>query len=72
MVALSAFSARYGWQSPSRRQLALEVGSYTREPVQTQFGWHVIKVEDRQNRQPPHSRSEEQIRSVLFRTPAGP
>ena len=25
----------------------MEVGSYSKEPVQTQFGWHVIKVEDR-------------------------
>ncbi len=26
---------------------ALEVGAYTTEPVKTDFGWHVIKVEDR-------------------------
>ncbi len=26
---------------------ALEVGRYSPEPVQTEFGWHVIKVEDR-------------------------
>ena len=25
----------------------MDVGSYSKEPVQTQFGWHVIKVEDR-------------------------
>ena len=25
----------------------LEVGHYSREPVRTEFGWHVIKVEDR-------------------------
>ena len=25
----------------------MEVGSYSKDPVQTQFGWHVIKVEDR-------------------------
>lgn len=32
---------------------ALGVGEYTKEPVQTQFGWHVIKVEDRRETQPP-------------------
>jgi peptidyl-prolyl cis-trans isomerase C len=26
---------------------ALEVGQYSQEPVRTEFGWHVIKVEDR-------------------------
>ena len=26
---------------------ALEVGAYSRTPVKTDFGWHVIKVEDR-------------------------
>ncbi len=31
----------------------LEVGSYTAEPVQTEFGWHVIKVEDRDTRELP-------------------
>ena len=25
----------------------MDVGSYSKDPVQTQFGWHVIKVEDR-------------------------
>ena len=31
---------------------ALEVGSYSREPVKTGFGWHVIKVEDRRVEKP--------------------
>ncbi len=31
----------------------LEKGKYTTEPVKTQFGWHVIKLEDRRNTQPP-------------------
>ena len=30
----------------------LEPGAVS-EPVETQFGWHVIKLEDRRNRQPP-------------------
>jgi peptidyl-prolyl cis-trans isomerase C len=31
----------------------LEKGSYTREPVQTQFGWHVILLEDTRDSTPP-------------------
>lgn len=29
---------------------ALKVGAYTKKPVKTQFGWHVIKVEDKRKR----------------------
>jgi peptidyl-prolyl cis-trans isomerase C len=32
---------------------ALEPGSYTSDPVQTEFGWHVILVEDKRPRDPP-------------------
>ena len=32
---------------------ALEPGTYSRTPVQTEFGWHVIKVEDRRVADPP-------------------
>lgn len=32
---------------------ALNPGEYTKQPVQTQFGWHVIKVEDRRVTAPP-------------------
>ncbi|ALE04103.1 peptidylprolyl isomerase [Bartonella ancashensis] len=31
----------------------LKVGEYTEEPVESPFGWHIIKVEDRRLRQPP-------------------
>jgi peptidyl-prolyl cis-trans isomerase C len=47
---------------------ALEVGAYTKEPVQSQFGWHVIKLEDKRARQPPaFDQVKEQIRSMLLR-----
>ena len=49
-----------GWFSPdqmvqpfSEAVAGLEDGDYTDEPVQTQFGWHVIKVEDRRVVDPP-------------------
>jgi len=32
---------------------ALEPGSYSGEPVQTEFGWHVILVEDKRVKDPP-------------------
>ena len=32
---------------------SLEPGEISQEPVQTQFGWHVIKVEDRREAEPP-------------------
>ncbi|BCH30545.1 peptidylprolyl isomerase [Mesorhizobium sp. L-8-10] len=47
---------------------ALEVGSYTKEPVQSQFGWHVIKVEDKRAQQPPaFEQVKEQFRSLILR-----
>lgn len=47
---------------------ALEIGAYTKEPVQSQFGWHVIKVEDKRAQQPPaFDQVKEQMRSVVFR-----
>ncbi|KAA6205036.1 MAG: hypothetical protein DU429_04110 [Candidatus Tokpelaia sp.] len=32
---------------------ALKKGEYTKQPVQTQFGWHIIKVLDIRTKQPP-------------------
>ncbi len=32
---------------------AVNVGEYTKAPVKTQFGWHVIKVEDKRKRPEP-------------------
>jgi peptidyl-prolyl cis-trans isomerase C len=47
---------------------ALEPGAYTKEPVQTQFGFHVIKLEDKRAQQPPaFDDVKEQVRSILMR-----
>jgi peptidyl-prolyl cis-trans isomerase C len=45
---------------------ALEPGSYSAEPVQTQFGWHVILVEEtREGAQPPLDEVREQLVAEL-------
>ena len=47
---------------------ALEVGAHSAEPVQTQFGWHVIKIEDKRVQQPPaFEQVADQFRSLLLR-----
>ncbi|WP_136658427.1 peptidylprolyl isomerase [Nitratireductor sp. XY-223] len=46
---------------------ALETGAYTKEPVKTQFGWHIIKVEDKRDTPPPSfEQVADQIRRVLL------
>lgn len=49
-----------GWFAPNQMVkpfadavAALENGNYTKEPVQTQFGWHVILREDSRDAEPP-------------------
>jgi len=45
---------------------ALSKGSYTKAPVQTQFGWHVIKLDDTRKAQPPaFDQVKEQLRGLL-------
>ncbi|HNR22797.1 MAG TPA: peptidylprolyl isomerase [Steroidobacteraceae bacterium] len=49
-----------GWFTPDRMVpqfsaavVALEKGQYTKAPVQTQYGWHVIRLDDVRDVQPP-------------------
>jgi peptidyl-prolyl cis-trans isomerase C len=47
---------------------ALEVGRFSKAPVRTQFGWHVIKVEDRRKaKAPPYETVEDEIKTQLSR-----
>jgi peptidyl-prolyl cis-trans isomerase C len=46
---------------------ALAPGEITTAPVQTQFGWHVIKVLDKRTAEPTFEESEPQLRQDLAR-----
>ncbi len=62
-----------GWSSPANfvqpfaeALMALKKGEYTKTPVQTQFGWHVIKLDDvRDLKAPPFEEVKPQIQQRL-------
>lgn len=65
---LGYFAAGQMVEPFSEAAFALEPGSYTKEPVETQFGWHVIKVEDkREQSSPSFEEMEEQLVDQLSR-----
>jgi peptidyl-prolyl cis-trans isomerase C len=46
----------------------LEKGKFTQEPVQTQYGWHIIKLEDfRSPEAPPFEQVQEQVKGFVQR-----
>jgi len=62
-----------GWFPPNRMVgsfseaiIGMEKGTYSKEPVKTQFGWHVILLEDVRDTTPPSfEQSKERIRAML-------
>jgi peptidyl-prolyl cis-trans isomerase C len=47
---------------------ALEPGQFTQEPVQSEFGWHVIKVEEKRMSEPPaFDEVKEQLKNYVLR-----
>lgn len=64
-----------GWFSPqqmvpefSRAVMALEKGKYTKTPVQSQFGWHVIQHDDnRKGEAPAYDAVKGQLRQLVER-----
>jgi peptidyl-prolyl cis-trans isomerase C len=57
---MAANGGDLGWFAPGQMvqpfaeaAAGLEPGHYSKEPVQTQFGWHVIMLEDRREATPP-------------------
>lgn len=64
-----------GWFGPGqmvpefeKAAFTMEPGAYTKEPVQSQFGWHVILVEDKRAKQPPaYEQVKDQFRQLILR-----
>lgn len=62
-----------GWFSPeamvppfAEAVTQMEKGAYTKQPVQTQFGWHVILLEDIRQLEPPtYAEVEERLSGIL-------
>jgi peptidyl-prolyl cis-trans isomerase C len=65
---LGYFSREEMVQEFADAAFALKKGEYTKAPVKSQFGWHVIKVEDRRTGTPPSfEESREQIADEVAR-----
>jgi peptidyl-prolyl cis-trans isomerase C len=65
---LGYFSAGQMVPEFEKAAAGLQVGQYTKEPVQTQFGFHVIKLEDKRAKQPPaFDQVKDQVKNILIR-----
>ncbi len=63
---LGWFNARQMVPEFSKAVASMEKGSYTKTPVQTKFGWHVIKLEDIRQMDPPKfSEIKNQVRIIM-------
>ncbi|HEY4873428.1 MAG TPA: peptidylprolyl isomerase [Steroidobacteraceae bacterium] len=68
-----------GWLTPDRimkpfadAMVTLKKGEYTHKPIQTQYGWHIIKVEDIRDVTPPtfdqvHQRLDQVVQAKKFK-----
>ena len=68
-----------GWLTPDRimkpfadAMVALKKGEYTHKPVQTQYGWHVIRLDDVRDVTPPtfdqvHQRLDQVVQGKKFK-----
>ncbi len=63
---LGWFNARQMVPEFSKAVASMEKGKYTETPVQTKFGWHVIKLEDIRQMDPPKfSEIKNQVRIIM-------
>ncbi|HTO84819.1 MAG TPA: peptidylprolyl isomerase [Methylomirabilota bacterium] len=65
---LGYFSAGQMVPEFSKAAFAMQVGETSKEPVKTDFGWHVINIEDRRDKAPP---TLEEARSQIQETLSG-
>ena len=64
-----------GWFAPqqmvpefSRAVMGLDKGKYTKAPVQSQFGWHVVMLDDTRKAEPPsYEKVKPQLRQIIER-----
>ena len=69
----AANGGQLGWVAPgnlvkefSNAMVQLKKGEYTKTPVHTKFGWHVIEVEDiRDLKFPPYDQVKDQLRTDM-------
>lgn len=72
-LGAAANGGSLGWAEPgffdpafSAAMVSLEKGAYTKAPVQSQFGWHVIQLDDTRNLEaPPFEEVKPQIQQSL-------
>ncbi|VAW95329.1 hypothetical protein MNBD_GAMMA23-969 [hydrothermal vent metagenome] len=63
---LGWFNSRQMVPEFSKAVVNMEKGKYTKTPVQTKFGWHVIKLEDIRQMDPPKfSEIKNQVRIIM-------
>lgn len=63
---LGWFNSRQMVPAFSKAVASMKKGTYTKTPVKTKFGWHVIKLEDTRKMEPPKfSEIKKQIRTIM-------
>lgn len=63
---LGWFNARQMVPEFSKTVASMKKGTYTKQPVKTKFGWHVIKLEDTRKMDPPKfSDIKKQVRAIM-------
>ena len=63
---LGWFNARQMVPEFSKAVASMKKGNYTKAPIKTKFGWHVIKLEDTRKMEPPKfSDIKKQVRAIM-------